>query len=80
MHCLHHALVGLDLQTRGAAEAVDVLAESWSEPRKGNVCSPLHRDAAKGPRGAAASPLCLGGPEGLWTVQQQGLEGLKTAQ
>ena len=74
--------MGLVLQTQEAAEAVDVLGESWSLAEAGQErdeeeehdCSPLRRDAAKALCGAAASLLCPERPERLWTVQQQDLE------
>lgn len=43
MHCLHHPLVGLDLQTQGAAEGLDVMGESW-RVREGNRIAPLYTE------------------------------------
>lgn len=75
--------MGLDLQTQEAAEAVVVLGDSWGLGEAGRERgeegehdrSLLRRDAAKASRGAAASLLCLKGPERFWTVQQQDLWG-----
>lgn len=79
--------VGLDLQTQEAAEAVDVLGESWGSAEAGweiakegkHDCSPSLRDSAKVLCRAAASILCPEGPGRLWTTQQQDLGGLRIA-
>lgn len=62
MHCLHHPLVGLDLQTVGAA--VDVQGESWSQSRKGNRTDPCYTGMLLRDHGEQQHHLCV------WRVQR----------